>query len=229
MQDDIITTTLDAIAAVAGQPMPDAAYRAYIGRTVIPETLRRWGFEQRFYAEQPFIQAQEEVYQHAGRLLRGTGAIVALIGKRGTGKTSIAAKIARDQAWRNYESSIGEPGTPVVARHVVYCKATKLVARYKPLFADFGSVETETLLKSLDFLCREQELLVIDELHDCYDLKAQRRVLTDLIDRRYSMLRDTILISNQTADDFCATAGESILSRLSEHGAILECTWESFR
>lgn len=203
-------------------------YKAHIRDTVIFPMIERWGFESRFHQEHGMPPKQGAMYLRVCDMLEGRGAIIALIGPRGLGKTTIAAQIAIDEAWRNYLSSIRESGAPHYG-HVIYRKAAKLIARYKPLFADFGSVETESLLESLDYLCRHQELLVIDELHDCDEQRMKLRVLTDLIDRRYSMQRDTILIANQTAQDFAATIGDSILSRLNEHGAILECSWPSFR
>lgn len=73
------------------------------------------------------------------------------------------------------------------------------------------------------------KLAVIDELHECDDQKMKDRVLTDILDRRYSANTDTVLISNQTAEDFQATTSDSVLSRLAQHGAIVPCEWESFR
>lgn len=203
-------------------------YKQHIRDTVIFPMIERWGFESRFHHEQDMPPKQAAMYRKVAGLLKNRGAIVALIGPRGLGKTTIAAQLAIDEAWRNYRSSIRESGPPHHG-HVIYRKAAKLITRYKSLFSDYGSIDTEPLLESLDYLCRHQELLVIDELHDCDDQKMKLRVMTDLIDRRYSMERDTILISNQTPDDFAATIGDSILSRLNEHGAILSCSWSSFR
>lgn len=211
------------------KPMSSALYREYIRDTVIFPTLKRWGFEERFHRELTLTQQQQKAHDKAVRRLKNCGAIIALVGIRGLGKTTLAAQIALTKAWRNYHSSLQEPGQPVFTTNVVYRKAAKLIAKYKALFSDYGSIETEALLESLDYLCRHDDIVVIDELHDCEDQKMKTRVLTDLIDRRYAALRDTILISNQTSEDFSATIGDSILSRLNEHGAIISCTWTSFR
>lgn len=211
-------------------PMPEAEFRKYLLAHTIYPAIERWGFESQFHFERlgEMIPMQRDVYLGTKQLLRNKGAIVALVGPRGLGKTTVAAQIAIDQAWKNYESSIRETG-PRSYAHVVYRKTAKLVGRYKSLFADYGSVDTDSLMESLDYFCREHELVVIDELHDCDDQKMKLRVLTDVVDRRYSMCRDTILISNQTAEDFSATVGDSIFSRLNQFGAIIECKWESFR
>lgn len=209
-------------------PVPAAEYRAHVMETQIFSALERWGFEERFRREMKLDHRQRKVFSSMKAKLRGVGAIVALVGERGLGKTTLAAQFAIETAWKNHEEAIKAEG-PRAFRHVIYRKCAKIVTRYKPLFADFGSVETDSLLESLDFLCRQQEFLIIDELHDSLDLKMRARVLSDLIDRRYACCRDTILISNQTAADFSANIGDSIASRLSEHGAIIECKWDSYR
>ena len=104
-----------------------------------------------------------------------------------------------------------------------------MLQRYKPLYSDFGSVDTEGLMNELDFMCQQQEFLCIDELHDCDDMKAKTRLLTDIVDRRYSRCRDTILIANQKPAEFIASTGDSIISRLTEHGCIIPCDWPSYR
>lgn len=223
--------TIDLSDVARIKPMPTALYREYIRDTLIFPTLKRWGFETRFHVDRThqMLAKQLKIYEQVKARLKNCGAIIALVGLRGLGKTTIAAQIALDAAWRNYDSSMQEVGRPVVAGNVVYRKSAGLIAKYKTLFSDSCSIETEALLESLAYLCTQDEVLVIDELHDCDDQRMKTRVLTDLIDRRYSALRDTILISNQTPDEFSATIGDSILSRLNEHGAILECRWQSFR
>lgn len=208
---------------------PAAEYRQHILTSQIFPTIERWGFDRRFHRELVgMAPRQRKACERLTDRMKGKGAVVALVGERGLGKTSIAAQFALSIAWRNHDEAIKEAG-PRRIESVIYKKCVKLIARFKPIFADFGSIETETLLESLEYLCKQQEYLVIDEVHDCGDMRHTNKVLTDLIDRRYSACRDTILIANQTGEDFAATIGDSILSRLNEHGAILECKWPSYR
>lgn len=209
-------------------PASPAELRQWTLANEIFPTIERWGFDQRFHRELALPPRQRKAYERTVERMNRKGAIVALVGERGLGKTSIAAQFALSVAWRNHEEARKESG-PRRIESVIYRKCAKIIARYKPLFADFGSIETESLLESLEYLCKEQEYLVIDEVHDCGDMKHTNKILTDLIDRRYSSCRDTILIANQTGEDFAATIGDSILSRLNEHGAILECKWPSYR
>ncbi len=218
---------ISRLAAI--KPRTREEYRAHVLNAEIFPTVKRWGFEDRFHVETlDFHPDQRTVFDACRRHMNGRGSIVALVGPRGVGKTTVAAQLAIEQAWTNHEEAIKQFG-PRRISHFIYRKCAKIVARYKPIFADFGTVETDRLLDSLDMLCRQQEFLVIDEVHECDDMKFKRLVLTDLIDRRYSCCRDTFLIANQTGEEFAATIGDSILSRLGEHGAILECNWPSFR
>lgn len=211
-------------------PASPEAYRAHTLANDILPMVGRWGFERRFLNETTDMHVrQQKVFNQVRDRMAGRGSVVALVGERGLGKTTIAAQCAISVAWRNHDEARKTDGTPPRIEHVIYKKCVKLIARFKPLYSDFGSIETEQLMDSLDFLCRNQEYLVIDEVHDCEDMKFRQRLLTDLIDRRYSACRDTILIANQTGPDFAASIGDSILSRLNEHGCIIECKWPSYR
>jgi DNA replication protein DnaC len=87
----------------------------------------------------------------------------------------------------------------------------------------------DALLRRHDKLCRENPLLCIDEIHVCEEQRIKNRFLIDTLDKRYANLVDTIIVSNETPEEFNASTDASILSRMKEHGGILDCTWESFR
>lgn len=220
----------DIISEIATMtPMTDADYRRYVFDTQIVATLKAWGFESRFLVEQPDMHPkQRNAYKQMVASLKCKGAIVALIGERGLGKTTLAAQFAIKTAWQNHHESLKPDGNRFKP-HVIYRKTAGLLSKYKPLFSDFGAINTEQLIDSLDYLCRHQEFLVIDELHECEDRKAFHALLTDLVDRRYAALRDTVLIANMKPEAFAKAAGDSIMSRLGEHGAIVECDWPSYR
>lgn len=164
---------------------------------------------------------QKATYNDAKALLTGVGAIVALVGDRGMGKTTIAAQLIIDRA-------LNESLLPW-HRRPPYRKLSKLIAYFKPIFSDFGSRDADTLIKRHESLCKDHPLLVIDELHDCDDQRVKGRLLTDTLDKRYANLVDTIVISNQTPEEFIETTSDSVISRIKEHGSIIHCTWESWR
>lgn len=189
---------------------------------IVPH-LRASQLPERFWFQpKEWKQKQREVFDQVRWLLKGKGAIVALVGPRGLGKTTIAAQIILDRA---FNEGLHCPWH----RRPPYRKLMKLIAQFKPIFSDFGSIETADLLARHDIFCSDHPLVVIDEVHDCDDLKIKNRVLTDTLDKRYSHKCDSILIANQTPEEFVETTSDSVLSRLKEHGRIIHCTWESWR
>lgn len=189
----------------------------------IKPRLKRTGLPPRFwFMADKWKPAQEETYREVQGLLKGCGAIIALVGQRGVGKTTIAGQLIMERV-------IDETRLP---QHRIspYRKLSELIATFKPIYADFGTRDMESLQARHSRLCGpDNPLLVIDELHDCEDQRIKSRLLTDTLDQRYANLVDTIVISNQTPEEFIETSGDSVISRIKEHGAILQCTWESWR
>lgn len=219
-----LAAIFDPAAAFAGLPRrtPDEI-AAWTWREETLPRLRAAGLDARYWRD---IQvwtnaAQGRVFARLLAQCRGVGAIVALTGPRGTGKTTLAAQMIVERA--------KDEKLPPWDRQPPYRKLVDLIARYKPLYADFGGINTDSLMTSRDHFCSSPALVVIDEIHECDDQKMKSRVLTDLLDRRYSAKRDTILISNQTPEDFKASTSDSILSRLAEFGCIIPCEWKSWR
>jgi DNA replication protein DnaC len=207
----------------AHRPRTDEEMRAYHWQEIVLPNLVASKIPPRFHYEITEWKEpkQQAVFRQCQQALRRTGAIVALLGGRGLGKTTIAAQLTIERAWN--------AGLQPWERRPPYRKMTDLIAKYKPLYADFGGINTEVLIAARDWYCRFHPLVVIDELHECDDQRMKDRVLTDILDRRYANRVDTLLISNQTFDEFKQTTNDSVLSRLKEHGRIVTCTWASFR
>lgn len=184
--------------------------------------LKAAGFVSRFWNDRrgEMHPKQRVAYEAVKAKLTQCGAIIALTGERGCGKTTICAALAMCRA----QDVMLKPWD----RQPPYRKMTDLVAYYKPLYADFGSTQIDSLMSARESLCGHA-LLFIDEVHECDDQKMKDRILTDILDRRYAAEKDTVLISNQTAADFQKTSNDSVRSRISEHGMIVPCKWESFR
>jgi len=188
---------------------------------IVPH-LKASQLPERFWFEATkWKKPQRKVFEDTRAMLTGVGAIVVLVGERGLGKTTIAAQLIIERAL--------DDGLLPWHRRPPYRKLVKLIARFKALYADFGSIDVEYLLARHDSFCRDHPLVIVDELHDCDDQRMKNRVLTDTVDKRYSNLVDTVLISNQTPEDFIKTTSDSVLSRLKEHGRIIRCEWESWR
>jgi DNA replication protein DnaC len=72
-------------------------------------------------------------------------------------------------------------------------------------------------------------LLVIDEIQERSSSEWEDRIITHIIDRRYGATLPTIIIGNLTPEFMEKNLGESIVSRVSETGGIIEMTGKSHR
>jgi DNA replication protein DnaC len=204
--------------------------RAYEFKATIAPKLRAAGYQAEHIRDITDwgCEPQRKTFEDCRRLLAKRGAIVALVGIRGSGKTMIAAQLAAEWLREDYASA-QDPSRPTTCRTAPYRKLTDLLAIYKPLYADFGCTDPERLAGSRDFFCTHNELIVIDEVGECDELKTRERLLTDFIDRIYAAGGRAMLISNQTREGFAESAGSSIMSRLTQYGAIMVCNWRSWR
>lgn len=141
----------------------------------------------------------------------GTGFIVALLGRRGTGKTQLAACITR------YFCEYGH-----------YCLYTTAMEIFIKIKETYGNKTQKTERDVINEL-RGFSLLIIDEFQDRGETDWENRLLTHIIDTRYREVRDTILIANMDAENFSKSAGASIASRMLETGGVLNFDWDSFR
>ena len=139
----------------------------------------------------------------------GTGFLAALIGNRGTGKSQLAVELIR-------ASCASE-------RRAVYTTAMDIFIDLRDAYK-LQESERSVLLRF-----QSPSLLVIDEAQERGETPWEDRMLTALIDYRYSQKRDTVLISNLKRAEFEASMGASVISRMVEAGGIIECNWPSFR
>jgi len=139
----------------------------------------------------------------------GDGFIIALLGPRGTGKTQLGCSLCQTAAERG--------------RKCLYGSAMGFFLDIKE---SFDGVKSEKAV--IDHYIKPS-LLVLDEMQERGQSQWEDRLLTHLIDRRYSAKKDTLLLSNQTSKQFSEAMGESVISRILQTGGIATCDWESFR
>ncbi len=148
------------------------------------------------------------------RRLLDEPATLALIGGRGPGKTWLGCALVR---------AFCRAG-----RSARYCTAVEIFAMIRNAWDHRGErgVEAER-----DVLARLErvDLLVIDELQERSDSAWASTVLTSIVDTRYAYLRSTIVIANLGRGTLVANLGDSIASRMSEGGGVIECSWPSLR
>jgi DNA replication protein DnaC len=159
-----------------------------------------------------WLELRDLFVQQAGY---ANGYLVALLGKRGVGKTQLAVSVVRKCA--------GELMT------CQYVKAMDLFRDLRRAYApvakgERGEREDDIIDKWVGY-----DLLVIDECHQRGETDWEQNTLVNLLDRRYDSHNCTILIANQTRAEFAESMGSSIVSRIHETGEAFECDWGSYR
>jgi hypothetical protein len=140
----------------------------------------------------------------------GDGLILALVGRRGTGKTQLAVEVAKVVA--------------MAGKRPLYSTAMEFFLSIKECYRESGGSERRVIENYTI-----PALLILDEVQERGETPWEDRLLTHLVDRRYQAQKDTILISNQTREAFLAAIGDSISSRIVEAGGVAVCDWESYR
>ena len=141
----------------------------------------------------------------------GRGFLVALIGGRGSGKTQLAVELMRETT-RRQDSAL-------------YATAAEFFMAIK---ATYRKDSTENEMEVITRFAKPC-LLVIDEFGRRSESEWESNLLFELLDKRYGKMRNTILLSNQTKEEFLAAIGPSLASRMQETGGVMECNWPSRR
>lgn len=183
---------------------------------------RRRGFLSRHIEHRAIIGGHAQCYDAYDTLRHrlGEGFLFILCGSRGGGKTQIATSLACDEIermklfWKRYRE----------IQWPLYSTARGLFLEIRATYGNSDSDESQILRRFV-----EPHLLVIDETQERGNTEWEDMALTDIIDKRYGMQRDTIIISNLTRAELPAALGPSIISRLHETGEVIECNWPSFR
>lgn len=152
------------------------------------------------------------------------GAIVCLVGARGTGKTRLGCEMAR--TWYNGEACRARLlGIEMDHKCVGYSHIMDLFMAVKATYGERSATsESEVLARWLT-----PGLLVIDEVQERGETDWENRTFSYILDKRYSAGKSTLLLANVRATDMTARLGASIVSRMQETGGIVECNWPSFR
>lgn len=172
-----------------------------------------------------------------------TGAMLAILGQRGTGKTQMAVEAVIDtcigmadgQARTrtihfNKDEDIDdeisrysetEPGRDTPA---VYVKSMEIFHRLRAAFRDDGPSEAEVVRPFTT-----SSLLVIDEIQERGETDYEDRQLTYIMDKRYDAGLDTLVVGNLKASEFAQKLGPSIADRFAQMGGVIELNGKSRR
>jgi DNA replication protein DnaC len=178
------------------------------------EEYKNSGVPERHRAFRPAVDNKNEMWGRTYEAIKAklpTGAIFAAIGTRGAGKTQLGAAL------------IGHVALDL-DRGVMYRKAFDMFLRIRE--AVHGKSDSEKAAVS-EF--SKPFFLVIDAYEVRGETAFENRILDHIIDLRYDAVRPTLIISNDTPEQFSKSVGLSIIDRIKETGGIIPMEWESFR
>lgn len=139
------------------------------------------------------------------------GAIFALVGDRGPGKTWMSCCLIKRFC--------------ADARFAMYCEALDYFVTLRGTYGDRGrGTEIDVEAKYL-----RPELLAIDAMEEKSETPSQQQMLTRLINKRLVAEKLTLLISNDNGQTLPDRIGRSLADRLNDGGGMIECTWPSLR
>lgn len=150
--------------------------------------------------------------------------IVAFLGGRGTGKTQMAAEIARGCAWPN-DHGEWNGYCNVITRTALYRRAMDIFLDLRDAGKKGSAISEKDVLAKLE----RCGLLVIDEFQERGASDWENRIISNLIDKRYSAKRPTIIIANFSREEMGAALSDSIKDRIRENGKRFDFDWDSYR
>lgn len=141
--------------------------------------------------------------------MAGSGMVCGFVGECGTGKSQMAVSLCKYVWHQGGQAMVVEAG--------------EMCANVKDTF---GTDETS---RSVFTRYMRPSILAIDEVNSGmsdFDTKLIQRIIS----RRYDTKRlDTIVISNETAEEFCKLIGDRVVSRINDTGGLCDFKWSSFR
>lgn len=196
---------------------PDTSVKKLESCGLLPREVvgRKWGLGQqtgwpeKYYhavSNAPVGQEWLAGFEKAKKCVDANGILV-LHGKRGNGKTRMAAELAVYVGSSRYRTAM---------RFFLEVRAT-----YKK-----RSETTE--LEVMDELIKAK-LLILDEIQERGETAFEDRLLTHVIDARYAAMRPTVLIANLAKSELAESLGASIVDRARENGKSIEFNWTSYR
>ncbi len=153
--------------------------------------------------------------------------IIVLLGSRGNGKTQMGVELIR-VACSNYEPTEDELQYGTMRAVASY---TRLRDLHMTIRQAYGSAPKISEKDAVHLLLRPH-LLVIDECQESSGSKDSdwaAQTFTYILDKRYGLMRPTVLIANCNKQQFVKLAGSSITDRIKEDGGFLSFDWPSFR
>lgn len=153
----------------------------------------------------------------------GAGGSAVMIGPRGGGKTLVAC-VAALNAWVVGGCRDSRPGVDEALglRGPLYATTADLFCEQRRWFGVKEGREPMAIAGTA-------AVLVLDEIQERTGTEWEQVELTRLLDHRYRECLPTILVGNLQPSELKDCLGPSVVSRLQESGALIECNWPSRR
>jgi DNA replication protein DnaC len=214
-----LSEVLEAMIAAAPEEIPPTREELAAEETARKMRDRDWRHSRavgkRTGWPEKYLQAIKEpphgtewlaAYDLAKERIKANG-IVVLYGKRGGGKTRMAAELA------------------VMVGSSCYRTAMRFFLEVRSTFRKESERSEMDIIDDL----AKADLLILDEIQERGDTAFEDRLLTHLIDARYAAMKPTVLIANLAKSDLAESLGKSIVDRARENGKSIEFTWPSYR
>ena len=142
----------------------------------------------------------------------GNGRCLLICGPVGVGKTHLASGMLRSLAMAHYECR--------------YITAIELIRWLRESWQKKSAMTEDEIIERLS----KYALLVVDEVGVGYGTDAEKLQLFETINRRYNLVRPTVILSNLGISGLQQYLGERVIDRLRENqGTMLVLTGHSWR
>lgn len=135
-----------------------------------------------------------------------------LVGNVGTGKTHFACALVNHFLEQE--------------RSAFYIRAVDI---FRGIKSTWNPNSEKTEAEEVKFFSSRNVFLAIDELGVQFSSETERALLTEILDKRHTSYRPTILVGNLTPIECSELVGERIVDRYREGGKVLVFDWESHR